>query len=245
MSKILMVDDDPAFLLFLEQLFRDAGHEAVTARDGMIGLRQFFASHPEVALVDLRMPEMDGVELCRRIREVSHIPILVLTALDDINDKVSAFTAGADDYVTKPASSKELLVRVQACLRRSQWPQANAARKAYSDHYLRVDFGKREVYVKGETRELTPIEYSLLTLLVQRPGEALSVEYLLNNAWGRDYDTFDLVKWHISNLRRKLQNGHDKEGDGPIFTVRGYGYRYRSPPERDPRLVTQPSAASI
>jgi DNA-binding response OmpR family regulator len=134
--------------------------------------------------------------------------------------------------VTKPASYRELLVRVQACLRRSQWPQANVASKAYSDAFLAVDFGRREVHVNGTVRELTPIEYALLTLLVQRAGEALSVEYLLSSVWGRDYDTFDLVKWHISNLRRKLHNGHGGEEDGPILTVRGYGYRYKSPPQR-------------
>jgi DNA-binding response OmpR family regulator len=232
MSKILLVDDEPTVLSFLEQVFCDAGYETVTAPDGIAGLRQFFASHPDVVVVDIRMPQMDGIELSRRIREISYIPILVLTGLDDINDKVNAFTAGADDYVTKPASPKELLVRVQACLRRSQWPQTNAARTAYSDPFLAVDFGRREVHVMGMVRELTPIEYALLSLLIQRAGEALSVEYLLSTVWGRDYDTFDLVKWHISNLRRKLQNDHSNGDDGPILTVRGYGYRYRSPPQR-------------
>ncbi|HLF04453.1 MAG TPA: response regulator transcription factor [Dehalococcoidia bacterium] len=232
MSRILLADDEPAVLSFLDQVFRDAGYETVTAADGIAGVQQFFASRPDVALVDIRMPQMGGIELCRRIREMSYIPILVLTGLDDINDKVNAFTAGADDYITKPASPRELLVRVQACLRRSQWPQTSATGTTYSDTYLTVDFGRREVYVKGEVRELTPIEYSLLSLLIQRAGEALSVEYLLGSVWGRDYDTFDLVKWHISNLRRKLQNGHGKDEDGPILTVRGYGYRYKSPPQR-------------
>ena len=237
MSKILLADDDPSVLALLDQLFRDAGHETVTASDGVSALRQFFASHSDVAVVDMRMPLMDGLELCRRIREVSHIPVLMLTGLEDINDKVSAFTAGADDYVTKPASPRELLVRVQACLRRSQWPQTGAATTSFADGYLSVDFGRREVSVNGAPRELTPIEYGLLSLLIQRAGEALSVEYLLSTVWGREYDTFDLVKWHISNLRRKLQNGHGSEGEGPILTVRGYGYRYKSPAKR--------SAASV
>jgi OmpR family response regulator RpaB len=229
MSKILLAEDDLSVLAYLDQLFSDAGHETVTASDGIMGLKQFFAARPDIAVIDMRMPQMDGVELCRRIREVSHIPVLMLTALDDINDKVNAFTAGADDYMTKPASSRELLARVHACLRRSQWPQTTAAATTYVDRYLSVDFGRREVHVNGTAQELTPIEYGLLCLLVQRAGEALSVEHLLCSVWGREYDTFDLVKWHISNLRRKLENGHGAEEEGPILTVRGYGYRYKSP----------------
>ncbi len=233
MSKILLVEDESSVLAFLDQLFRDAGYETVTAADGISGLRQFFAARPDIAVVDMRMPQMDGVELCRRIREVSHIPVLMLTALEEISDKVRAFTAGADDYVTKPASSRELLARVQACLRRSEWPTTTTLTTNYTDGYLSVDFGRREVRLKGAAKELTPIEYGLLSLLVQRAGEALSVEYLLSGVWGRDYDTFDLVKWHISNLRRKLQNGHGAEEGGPILTVRGYGYRYKSPTSPD------------
>ncbi|MSQ07376.1 MAG: response regulator transcription factor [Dehalococcoidia bacterium] len=229
MSKILLADDDPSVLALLNELFTNTGYETFTAADGPSALMQFHASSPEVAVVDLRMPLMDGIELCRRIREVSQIPILMLTGYDDITDKVNAFNAGADDYVAKPASPRELLVRVQACLRRSQWPQATGATTGFADGYLAVDYARREVHVKGLARELTPIEYGLLSLLVQQAGEALSVEYLLSSVWGREYDTFDLVKWHISNLRRKLQNGSEAEGDGPIVTVRGYGYRYKSP----------------
>ncbi len=229
MSKILLADDDPSVLAFLDKLFRDTGYETVTAADGSSALNQFYAASPEVAVLDLRMPQMDGVELCRRIRRVSHIPILVLTGYDDITDKVNAFTAGADDYVAKPPSPRELLVRVQACLRRSQWPQIAAIPARFADGYLAVDFGRREVQARGVARELTPIEYALLSLLILRAGEALSVEYLLSSVWGREYDTFDLVKWHICNLRRKLQNGHGSEDESPIVTVRGYGYRYKSP----------------
>ena len=127
------------------------------------------------------------------------------------------------------------MARVEACLRRAQWPPAADDSSVYSDPLLMVDHSRREVYVGGEYRELTPIEYSLLSLLVQRPGEALSLEYLLTNVWGKEYDTFDLVKWHISNLRKKLtsrcaQADNDKAAS-PIITVRGYGYRYQRPPD--------------
>ena len=235
MTKLLLVDDEPSVLEFLEQLFGDAGYETVTAPDGVAGLREFFVLRPDLAIVDLMMPNMDGFELCRRIREISHIPLIVLTGLDQTGEKVQAFSAGADDYVTKPVSGRELVARVEACLRRAQWPPAADDSSVYSDPLLMVDHSRREVYVGGESRELTPIEYSLLSLLVQRPGEALSLEYLLTNVWGKEYDTFDLVKWHISNLRKKLTSGfaeaEDDETASPIITVRGYGYRYQRPPE--------------
>ncbi len=231
MTKILLVDDEPSLLDFLDQLFVDAGYQTATATDGVTGLREFFSLHPDVAIIDLLMPHMDGLELCRRIREISHIPLIVLTGLDQVGEKVNAFNAGADDYVIKPVSSRELVARVEACLRRSQWPPTTDNSSIYSDSQVRVDFSRREVYVDGELKELTPIEYSLLSMFVHRPGEALSLEYLLTNVWGREYDTFDLVKWHISNLRKKLTNVQDdawNEATSPIVTVRGYGYRYKS-----------------
>lgn len=228
MPKILLVDGEASLLEFLEQLFGDAGFQTATATDGVTGLREFFSLHPDVAIIDLLIPHMDGIELCRRIREISYIPLLVLTGLDQVGEKVNAFNAGADDYVTKPVSGRELVARVRACLRRSQWHPATDNSSIYSDSQIRVDFSRREVSVLGELKELTPIEYSLLSLLVHRPGEALSLEYLLANVWGREYDTFDLVKWHISNLRKKLTNGlkNGKDEPSPIVNVRGYGYRY-------------------
>ena len=235
MTKLLLVDDEPSVLEFLEQLFGDAGYETITASDGVAGLREFFVLRPDLAIVDLMMPNMDGFELCRRIREISHIPLIVLTGLDQTGEKVQAFSAGADDFVPKPVSGRELGARVEACLRRAQWPPAADDSSVYSDPLLMEDHSRREVYVGGEYRELTPIEYSLLSLLVQRPGEALSLEYLLTNVWGKEYATFDLVKWHISNLRKKLtsrwaQADNDKAAS-PIITVRGYGYRYQRPPD--------------
>ena len=189
-----------------------------------MGLKEFFTAQPDVAVVDIMMPNMDGVELCRRIREVSYVPIIVLTALERVDQKVRTFSAGADDYVTKPVSGRELLSRVEACLRRARWPSIDEVASNYSDSYLTVDFTRREVFVDGERKDLTPIEYALLCMFVRRPGEALSSEYLLTNVWGREYDTLGLVKWHVSNLRKKLENKGGKMP--PIVTVRGYGYRY-------------------
>jgi DNA-binding response OmpR family regulator len=224
MAKVLIVDDEPAVLNFLNRLFEDAGHEPVGASDGMVGLKEFFKAQPDVAVVDIMMPNMDGVELCRRIREVSYVPVVVLTALERVDQKVRTFAAGADDYVTKPVSGRELLSRVEACLRRARWPSIDEVTSNYSDSYLTVDYARREVYVDGERKDLTSIEYGLLCMFVRRPGEALSSEYLLTNVWGREYDMLGLVKWHVSNLRKKLENKGGKMP--PIVTVRGYGYRY-------------------
>jgi len=156
---------------------------------------------------------------------------VVLTGLDRVDDKVRTLAAGADDYVTKPVSGRELLARVEACLRRSRWPTTTTgAHTSYSDSHLSIDFARREVYVDGERKDLTPIEYALLSLFVRRAGEALAAEYLLVQVWGREYDTLGLVKWHVSNLRKKLENRHGQPP--PIATVRGYGYRYERQAER-------------
>jgi DNA-binding response OmpR family regulator len=224
MTKVLCVDYEPSVLDFLRQLFEDAGYEAVTADDGVIGLREFFSHHPDVVVTELLMPHMDGIELCRRIREISQVPIIVLSTLYQVGEKVNALNAGADDYVTKPVSGRELVARVEAHLRRASWGVTSSG-SVYSDPRLRIDFERREVLVDGECKELTPIEYSLLSLFVKQPGAALSLEYLLRNVWGWEYDTFDLVKWHISNLRKKL--GVCTEAQA-IVTVRGYGYRYKT-----------------
>ena len=123
-------------LSFLRDLFNDAGYDTICASEGTEGLREFFMYRPDVAIVDLLMPNMDGFELCRRIREVSHVPIIVLTAVEQVGEKVNAFTAGADDYVVKPVSGRELVARVEACLRRSQWPPAAETSSVYSDSHL-------------------------------------------------------------------------------------------------------------
>ena len=230
MTTLLLVDDEPAILDFMTALFTDAGFRIVSAADGVIGLKEFYIHQPDLAIIDLMMPNMNGFELCKRIREVSHVPLIILTGLEKTEEKIQAFSSGADDYVTKPVNGRELIARVEACLRRSNWPSSETSASLYSDSVLTVDHGRREVYINGESIELTPIEYSLLWLLVSKQGEALSLEYLLTNVWGKEYDTFDLVKWHISNLRKKISvkstSQTTSKSIAPIATVRGYGYRY-------------------
>ena len=230
MTTLLLVDDEPAVLDFMTALFTDAGFSTVSAPDGIVALKEFYVHQPDLAIVDLIMPNMNGFELCKRIREVSHVPLIILTGLEKTEEKVQAFNCGADDYVTKPVNGRELIARVEACLRRSNWPAVDTAASLYSDSVLTVDHGRREVHIHGKAIEITPIEYSLLWLLVSKQGDALSLDYLLTNVWGKEYDTFDLVKWHISNLRKKIsfKSNHEltSKSVSPISTVRGYGYRY-------------------
>ncbi len=224
MARVLIVDDEPVMLNFLSRLFEEAGHRTVGASDGKSGLREFFTTRPDLAVVDVMMPHMDGVELCRRIREVSNIPVIALTAVDRIDQKLTIFAAGADDYVTKPVSGRELVARVDACLRRALWPSTEEVTANYSDPFLSVDFVRHEVYVDGERKDLTPIEYTLLSTFLKRLGEALSTKFLLTNVWGSEYENLGLVKWHVSNLRKKLENRERQFL--PLSTIRGYGYRY-------------------
>lgn len=220
MTKILLVIDDPPMVSSLEGLFSDSGFQTLSAYDGMTALREFFTTRPDLAIIELLMPHMDGFELCRRIREISHIPLMVLTSQEQVGEKVNAFNAGADDYLVKPVSGRELLARVEACLRRSQWPPSAESSSIYTDLHLSVDSTRREVIVDGELKELTPIEYSILSLLVQRPGEALSLEYLRTKLWWGDHETFDLLKWHLANLRRKLGPWFDRQW--PWFDDEGF-----------------------
>lgn len=225
-AKILVVDDEPTVVDLVRECLEDADYAVFTAEDGAQGLRQFYHSRPDLAIIDILMPQMNGLQLCERIRELSFIPIIVLTAVHSDEEKVKAFSVGADDYVTKPVTGRVLIARVEAKLRRFHWPAA-AYTDSYSDAVVTVDSDRHEVYVRGEKADLTPIEYRLLNMLVKHPGQALSHDQLLREAWGPEYDTPELVKWHVSNLRKKteaLPDGHQL-----ITTIRGFGYRYEPP----------------
>ena len=169
MTTLLLVDDEPAILDLMTALFTDAGFKIVSASDGVVALKEFYIHQQDLAIIDLMMPNMNGFELCKRIREVSHVPLIILTGLEKTEEKVQAFASGADDYVTKPVNGRELIARVQACLRRSNWPSSETTSSLYSDSVLTVDHGRREVYINGESIELTPIEYSLLWLFLSKP----------------------------------------------------------------------------
>jgi DNA-binding response OmpR family regulator len=227
-SRLLMVEDDPDITLALRLLFTRAGYEVSHAGDGRSGLREAYASHPDLVVLDVGLPEMDGWQVLERLRDVSDVPVLVLTAHGQETDKVRGLRSGADDYLTKPFANAELLARVEALLRRAS-NAATWASQVYDDGLLNLDPTGRRAYVDGEEVRLTPTEFRLLNALVRHAGAVLSPNQLLAQAWDDPTGIGqERVKFAVLRLRRKL--GWTDPETSPIESVRGFGYRYRRPP---------------
>lgn len=229
MTCILVVDDDADIRALVGELLQRAGHDVIEAPDGESGLKLFYSKRPNLVVLDVSMPGLDGWEVLKRIRELSDVPVLMLTARAEELEKVRGLRAGADDYVTKPFGRQELLARVDAGLRRGRGEQQ--LQEAYADDFLTVDFAQRKVTAGGTDLTLTPLEFRLLGAFVQNQNQVLSHEQLLQLAWGeaRAADR-DQVKLYVGYLRRKLGTGDGEES--PIETIRGFGYRYRALPAR-------------
>jgi len=221
-GSVLVVDDDGDVRALVVELLTRSGYDVSEAPNGREALKLLFEQRPDLVLLDISMPELDGWATLDRIRELSDVPVLMLSALGAELEKVRALRAGADDYVTKPFGRQELLARVESVLRRAPAPEV---RDAYSDGLLEVDFSERRVRAGDQPVELTPLEFRLLTAFVDHPGQLLTHEQLLELAWGGERGTSrDQVKLYVGYLRRKLSaTGISPEA---IETVRGYGYRY-------------------
>jgi DNA-binding response OmpR family regulator len=222
-GRALVVDDDEDIRNLVRSLLERAEFEVYDEANGRAALRVFHQVRPDVVLLDVSMPELDGWQTLERIRDLSDVPVLMLTAKDAEADRVRGLRSGADDYVIKPFSRDELIARVEGLLRRA------AAREepspVYADAMVSVDFAQRRVLVRGDEVSLTPLEYSLLAAFVRHPNQVLSHDQLLDLAWGDvDARSRDQVKLYVGYLRRKL----GAEDDAPIETVRGFGYRYRA-----------------
>jgi DNA-binding response OmpR family regulator len=226
MTRVLVVDDDVDIRGLVSELLQRAGHDVIDAPDGQEGLRLFYAEQPDLVILDVSMPGLDGWQTLERIRELSDVPVVMLTARAEELEKVRGLRAGADDYVTKPFGRQELLARVEASLRRGREPKA--AESNYADDFVTIDFAQRAVTAGGRDRSLTPLEFRLLTAFVRNRNQVLSHEQLLELAWGdtNAAERRDQVKLYVGYLRRKL--GTTAGGDSPIETVRGFGYRYRT-----------------
>jgi DNA-binding response OmpR family regulator len=224
MTSILVVDDDDDIRALVGELLERAGHVVIKAPDGESALKLFYSRKPDLVVLDVSMPGLDGWEVLNRIRELSDVPVLMLTARAEELEKVRGLRAGADDYVTKPFGRQELLARVDATLRRGR--SAPQAQETYADDFLTVDFAQRKVTAGGVELALTPLEFRLLGAFVRNQNQVLSHDQLLELAWGdtRAADR-DQVKLYVGYLRRKLGTGVGDES--PIETVRGFGYRYR------------------
>ena len=218
---VLVIDDERQILRALKVILREAGYEVVEAATIKEALDRAAVRAPDAAIVDLMLPDGSGVELCRRLREWSTMPIIVLSAIGEEDEKVRALEAGADDYVVKPFAPRELVARLQAALRRAG---EAADEPAVRLNGLEVDLAARIVRVAGETVHLTPIEFDLLRVLVRNRGRLLTHRALLTEVWGPAYaDDTQTLRTHIANLRRKIE----PQGDGPryICTDPGVGYR--------------------
>jgi len=221
---ILVVDDDPDIRTLLRELFDRTGFSVAEAGDGEEALRVFFDERPDLVVLDVAMPRLDGWRTLERIRELSDVPVVMLTAKATELEKTRGLRAGADDYVTKPFGRQELLARVDALLRRTG--KRGAPLESYSDTYVAIDFTQRAVTARGEPVELTPLEFRLLTAFVRHPNQVLTHDQLLQLVWGVE-GSRDQVKLYVGYLRKKLSP--EEPESVPIETRRGFGYSYRPP----------------
>ena len=228
--RILIVDDDPPTVKWTSFLLRDEGYEVITADNGRVALELVERESPDLVILDVMMPQIDGLEACRRIRQTMDVPIIMLSAKGETADKVTGLGMGADDYLAKPFEPAELLARVKAVLRRTE------AFSAFDDSQSRVAVGEirldpvgNKVFLPGDkTVELTPIEFRLLHVLMRNAGRVLSHDYLLSSAWGYEYEGYsNQIAVYIRRLRTKLED--DPSNPKYLITVRGMGYRFEKP----------------
>jgi two-component system KDP operon response regulator KdpE len=222
--RVLVCDDEHQILRALRVILRDAGYEALPANTGEEALDVAAVSTPDAGIIDLVLPDMDGIEVCRRLREWSDMPLILLSAVGDEEAKVRALAAGADDYVTKPFGPRELIARLQANLRRSE-PDREESVIVTGD--LEVDLASHTVRLAGDEVHLTPIEFNLLALLARNRGRLMTHRDLLIGVWGNGYgEDTQVLRAHIANLRRKIEPPGSAEGRRYIRTDPGVGYRF-------------------
>jgi two-component system KDP operon response regulator KdpE len=227
--KILVIDDDARFIRMVEKVLTHQGYEALTAGSGQAGLRLLFKHRPDLVLLDVVMPQMDGWQTCQRIRDISDVPVIILTGNRvDEDDVAYGLDHGADDYLIKPVGNKELIARIRAILRRAALAPAQCIREGvtYNDDYLGVDIAKRQVMVNGKRIKLSPREFRLFSLLIENACHILTHQQLLEKVWGWEYtDDVDYVRIYISHLRRKIE----AEPSEPkyIMTETGVGYYFQ------------------
>lgn len=224
-KKILIIDDDVNLGQTIKLTFARVGAEVFTAVDGRDGLRQFYEYRPDLVILDVRMPDINGWETCRQIRLLSNVPIIMLTTLDNDEDVIRGLDYGADDFVTKPFSREVLLARARAVLRRSEQLAEPEDQQIYNDSYLLIDLRKHRVQVDGQAVQLSSTEFRLLAYLLQNAGQVLTYQNILDKVWGWEYqDSIDYVHVYVSHLRRKLEA--DPRNPRYLLTERGIGYRF-------------------
>jgi DNA-binding response OmpR family regulator len=226
--RVLVIDDDDDIRNLVRMLVERTGATVHDAANGKEGLREFHSWRPDLVVLDVNMPEMDGWNVLDRIRDMSEVPVLMLTARGEELERVRGLQSGADDYVVKPFGKQELVARIQALLRRAARGGSEAEAETYADSFVAIDWGQARVSVGDREVQLTPLEFRLLSTFVRHPRQVLSRDQLLELVWGDAFGVGgDQVKLYVGYLRRKLD---PKEPDSvPIETVRGFGYRYKTP----------------
>jgi DNA-binding response OmpR family regulator len=223
-EKILIIDDEDATVQLISLFLEKRGYEPIKAFRAEEGLRKAYRFQPDLVLLDIMMPDMDGWEVCKRLREMSDVPIIFLTARSDVKDVVQGLEMGADDYIVKPYDNNELLARIKAHLRRSPRPSMTEE-MSFNDGEFRINFMNREVWVRGEVKHLTPKEFNLLAVLVRNAGRVVTRVDLVTQAWGNEYeDAIDSLKLYVHYLRQKLEQ--NPQQPDYIITSRGVGYRF-------------------
>jgi two-component system OmpR family response regulator len=222
MKKILIVDDERKIVQIIQAYLEREGFQAITAYDGKTAVETAHKQHPDLIVLDLMLPEISGWDVCRAIRKESEVPIIMLTARDEVTDKIVGLEMGADDYVTKPFDPKELISRVRAVLRRTETKASTKEIIRIAD--LSIDIAKRQVRRNDQSIELTPNEFELLRVMAENPGQVFSRMQLLDKVQGDAYEGYErTIDSHIKNLRRKLEI--DPEKPRYIATVYGVGYK--------------------
>ena len=225
-NRILIVDDEASILRYASALIRKEGYQVVTASNGEEALAKAEEENPTLVILDIMMPKMDGFEVCRRLREWSEVPIIMLSAKGDESDKVKCLDLGADDYVTKPFGGEELLARVRAVLRRAEVADAVSDRPLFTSGDLRISFAQRQVTVANREVRLTPTEFCLLQELALNAGKVLTHTYLLQKVWGPEYrDEREYLHTYIHRLRNKIER--DQAKPSYIIAVPSVGYQMR------------------
>jgi two-component system alkaline phosphatase synthesis response regulator PhoP len=225
-AKILVIDDEPSILKLVTAYLNPEGYEVFTAATGNEGLKSARSIKPDLIVLDLMLPGMDGLEVLSQLRRESDVYVILLTARSEETDKIVGLSVGADDYVTKPFSPRELVARVKAGLRRLRSGGGQAEADVLAFRHVRIDTGSRQVFLDEEPVELTAIEFDLLRTLAENRGRVLSREQLLENVWGYAYyGEMRVVDVHVGHIRQKLG------GESYIATVRGVGYRFEDEAE--------------
>jgi len=220
---ILIIEDDLSIQNFLRLALKTKGYKPIISDKGLSGISIFMSNNPDAILLDLGLPDIDGIQVLNQIRQLSDIPIIIISARGQEREKVNALDLGADDYITKPFNIEELLARIRVAIRRYK-PQDNKNTEFIIDN-LKIDFDKRRVYVKGEEVHFTPIEYKMLLLLVNNRGKVLTHKFIQNEIWGYPAsDDFQTLRVFMATIRRKLED--DTTKPRYIMTEVGVGYRF-------------------